>query len=70
MLGKLDMAPPQKDQSIWRHYIPGWFGMSRSLEGMFNGNMGQERNVDVHIIGIFKLIIPKFNILTLVEYKY
>ena len=49
---------PQKDQSIWIYYIPGWFGMSGSLVGMFNGNMAQGGNVDAHIIGICTLMSP------------
>ncbi len=60
------MAPPQKNQSIWIHYIPGWFGMSGSLVGMFTGSMGQGENVNAHIIGICKWMTP-FNILTLVR---
>ncbi|MCJ1346306.1 hypothetical protein MMC31_004521 [Peltigera leucophlebia] len=43
VLGKLDMAPPQKNQSIWRRLV-----------GMLNANIGQGGNVDVHIIGMFK----------------
>lgn len=68
VFGKLDMAPPQKNQSIWKHHIPGWFGMSRSLVGMFIGNTEQGGDLDAHIIGICKWM-SAFSIWTLVAYN-